>query len=114
MDGKRSRGRAGFLKGKLNWSLYRASATHKLSPASSSSTTKVKPNNIPAGPPAHQLTQLPTQTRSVSYYHPTTDHITNSKPNDDSYIYGGIAVDEEIDRKAANYISSVRERFSLA
>nr|GLL16430.1 hypothetical protein Ccrd_019299 [Ipomoea trifida] len=76
MDGKRSRGRGGFLKGKLNWSLYRASATHK----------------------------------SVSYYHPTTDHT----PIHDSYIYGGIAVDEEIDRKAANYISSVRERFSLA
>nr|GMC52754.1 hypothetical protein A4A49_31267 [Ipomoea batatas] len=138
--GKRSRGRGGFLKGKLMRSLYRATATQKLPPSSTTVlhlpyAAKVKQPN-PTGDhggyvnhhiPAHQshknimvnqdqvIPQLPTHATSLSYYPPTTaggGGASYSATKMDA-VYGGIAVDEEIDRKAANYISSVRERFRL-
>nr|GMC52756.1 hypothetical protein MIMGU_mgv1a016151mg [Ipomoea batatas] len=66
----------------------------------------------------HQLTpQLPIHTRSVPCY-PSTPDITKNTAVD-SYsaakmdtLYGG-AVDDAVDLKAANYISSVREKFRL-
>nr|GLL16431.1 uncharacterized protein D5086_0000192720 [Ipomoea trifida] len=127
MDYGKRRGRGGFLKGKLMRSLYRATATQKLPPSSTTVlhlpyAAKVKQPN-PTGDhggyvnhhiPAHQLSQLPTHTRSVSYYPPTTGDITNKAAvGSMDTLYGAIAVDDEIDRKAANYISSVRERFML-
>nr|GMC46255.1 hypothetical protein A4A49_31267 [Ipomoea batatas] len=122
MDGKRRGRAAGFLNGKLmRWSLYRAT-TSKAKPITSTDQGHLRSHQTHKNIIVNQdqvTPQLPTHATSLSYYHPTTDIANKTAGGGASYsateadaVYGGIAVDEEIDRKAANYISSVRERFS--
>nr|GMC50868.1 hypothetical protein Ccrd_019299 [Ipomoea batatas] len=116
MDGKRRGRAAGFLNGKvMRWSLYRAT-TSKAKPITSTDQGHLRSHQTHKNIIVNQdqvIPQLPTHATSLSYYPPTTaggGGASYSATKMDDAVYGGIAVDEEIDRKAANYISSVRER----
>jgi hypothetical protein len=104
-----NRKRRGFLKGKL-MSFHRAAA--KPSSTHVQYTSKVKPSQ--SSPSTASVEFLLPQ--DYVFAQPQKQQVSFIVPADSSQhenlIYG-VAADESIDMKAANFISSVQERFKL-